>query len=113
MNFLLQYIQAKLLEKGIEKYDLSVQLVQVAISSTETIAADNDFRFLANAFAQKSDPIDGVIKSANAALNLTPLMINTEYYKHNNLYHGKVEITNNSTSDILYVELLVATPLKR
>jgi len=111
MDFLLAYINQKMAEKGVKDYDVTVELITIAASSTETIPNDNDYRFLANAFMSGSDPMSGSIISDNAALNLTPLVLNTGYYKHINLYHGRVDVTNNSTTDTLYVEFLIVTPL--
>lgn len=111
MNYLLNYIKQKMDEKGVKNYDVIAELVTVAAASTETIYNDNNYRFLANAFMSASDPMSGSIISANAALNLTPLILNTGFYKHTNLYHGRVDVKNNSTTDTLYVEFLVVTPL--
>jgi len=111
MEALFSIVKNEMIKHKVKDYHLSPVLIEVAVSDEEILTANNDFYFFANAFTD-SGIANGYIRggAGGNALNITPKIIQTVLYKHQ-MFKGKIAIKNISTTAILYVELLRATPV--
>ena len=115
MSYLLDYAQQKFSELRFNRwnYETSVRLIEVAPNSVVELLSNNDIFFFANAYTNGTTAISGKIIGENMAMSLTPAINQTLYYKHQFYFIAEIKITNTSCENIMYVELLVITPLQK
>ena len=108
-NYLLEYSRQKMSELHFNtwNYESSVRLIEVAANSTVEFISNNDIFFFANAYTDGTSAIDGKIIGENMAMSLKPAINQTLYYKHQFYFTGQIKISNVSSVNIMYVELLV------
>ncbi len=113
-NFLLEYSRQKLSELHYNtwNYETSVRLVEVSPGAKVELNSNNDIFFFANAYTTGSTPIDAKIIGENMAMQITPAVNQTLYYKHQFYFTGEIKITNVDSVNTLFIELLVITPLQ-
>lgn len=107
---LLQYIDKLMKDKGLQKYDLYPDLVVTGPSATTEFEGKNDLYFLISAFGSASTPINGELFGDNNAIALKPHVFQTALYKHQS-FARNVKIVNKNTTDSLYVEFLIVSPI--
>ncbi len=106
--YIVEYIKQKMAELDIINYDIEPHLVSVVKSTSEIVKySDNKYFLLVNAFSEGA--LTGKVTSDIEALEINSITMNTEYYK-NRLFKNNLRITNDSTSETMYVEFLIITP---
>lgn len=106
---ILDWVEQKMKELGIEKYTVRPELISIDTSSSVEFIQKNDFYFLINAFSSNTLPIEGYILGFDNAISLIPSVLNTNTYKYQ-IFSGMIKIYNQNDLQKLYVELLIVSP---
>ncbi len=111
MEALFAIIKNQMKKHRVEVYHTDTVLLEVAAGSVGTIQANNDFHFFANAFTDGGSTTGKIRGTAGGnALNIDAATLSMELHKFQ-MFKGEVRITNNSTTNALFVELLRITPI--
>lgn len=106
----LAWIDKQMKDKGIDKYNLYTDLIAVTSNAPVEYEQKNDIYFLIHAFTD-SGVLAGTILSADNALELKPHIMSTVAHKLQ-AFRGKISIYCNNENQIMYVELIIASPIR-
>lgn len=110
MEILFEVIKNEMVKHKIDDYHVSPILIEVDANSTETVEANNDIYFFANAFS--SGVINGRVRGTGGgnALTINGVTLSSKLYKYQ-MFKGGLSVKNNDQSNILFIEMLRVTPI--
>ena len=110
MDIIFDFIREEMRKHKIADYHVKGIKIEVAASTTESIEAQNDFHFFADASCDTT--LNGRIRGTGGgnSLDINAKNISTSVFKHQ-AFKGAVSIQNSNAADILIVEFLRVTPV--
>ncbi|MFK5855781.1 MAG: hypothetical protein QM503_06595 [Bacteroidota bacterium] len=111
MEALFEIVNNQMLKHKVEHFHVEIILVELEAEKLKAIPANNDFHFFVNAYTNGTT-LNGKIRgtAGGNALQINPSTILSKLYKFQ-MFKGEVRITNISSTNTLFVELLRVSPL--